>query len=49
VQEFVIGRMYDAKGGDLAPVFALLFGSAIAAACFCGGLVWRNRSGAGGV
>ena len=49
VQEFVIGRMYDAKGGDLAPVFALLFGSAIAAACFCGGLVWRNRTGAGGV
>ena len=49
VQELVIGRMYDSKGGDLGPVFALLFGSAIAAACFCGGLVWRNRSGAGGV
>ncbi len=49
VQELVIGRMYDAKGGDLAPVFALLFGSAVAAACFGGGLVWRNRRGGVGV
>jgi sugar phosphate permease len=43
VQELVIGRMYDAKGGDLTPVFALLFGSAILATAFCGVLVWRNR------
>lgn len=47
VQELVIGRMYDAKGGDLGPVFALLFGSALCAAAFCGGLVVRNRRGAG--
>ncbi len=49
VQELVIGRMYDAKGGDLGPIFLLLFGSAGMAALFCAGLVWRNRTGGRGV
>lgn len=49
VQELVIGRMYDAKGGDLTPVFGLLFGSAILAAAFCGVLVWRNKKHGTGV
>lgn len=49
VQELVIGRMYDAKGGDLTPVFGLLFGSAVAAAAFCAVLVWRNKRHASGV
>ena len=49
VQELWIGRTYDAKGGDLGPVFLLLFGSAALAALFCAGLVWRNRRGGKGV
>ena len=49
VQELVIAKMYDAKGGDLGPVFALLFGSAALAAFFCALLVYRNRSGGRGV
>ena len=49
VQELVIGRMYDAKGGDLTPVFGLLFGSAVLAAAFCGALVWRNKKYGTGV
>ncbi|HLL22428.1 MAG TPA: MFS transporter [Kofleriaceae bacterium] len=47
VQALVIGRLYDAKGGDLTPVFIMLFGSAIAAAAFSGALVIRNRGGKG--
>jgi OPA family glycerol-3-phosphate transporter-like MFS transporter len=49
VQELVIGRMYDAKGGDLTAVFGLLFGSAVLAAAFCGVLVWRNKKHGTGV
>lgn len=47
VQELVIARLYDSKSGDLGPIFLLLFGSAAAAAAFCGALVWRNRRGSG--
>ena len=47
VQEVVIARLYDSKSGDLGPIFLLLFGSAAAAALFCGALVWRNRRGRG--
>jgi sugar phosphate permease len=49
VQELVIGKMYDAKGGDLGPIFALLFGSAALAAAFTFVLVLRNRRGGRGV
>jgi len=49
VQELVIGRLYDAKGGDLAPIFASLFGSAALATLFCAALVWRNQRGGRGV
>jgi len=45
VQELVIGRMYDAGGGRLGPVFALLVGSALAAAAVLGVAVARNRQG----
>lgn len=44
VQELVVGRLYDAKGGELGPVFALLFGSSIAAALFCVALVRRGKT-----
>jgi len=48
LQEIVIPRLYDSKeGGDLGIVFVLLFGSAVAAAVFCGILTWRNRNGKG--
>jgi sugar phosphate permease len=51
VQELVIPRLYDQKAaqatGDLGPVFALLFGSAILASVFCAVLTWRNRGGKG--
>ena len=47
VQEVVIGRLYDARGGELGPIFALLFGSAALATLFCAALVWRNRRGKG--
>jgi OPA family glycerol-3-phosphate transporter-like MFS transporter len=48
VQELVIGRLYDTRGGDLAPIFALLFGSAACAAAFCAALAWRERDAATG-
>lgn len=47
VQELVIARMYDAGGGDLGPIFTLLFGSAALATFFCAVLVTRNRRGVG--
>ncbi|MEO8706258.1 MAG: MFS transporter [Kofleriaceae bacterium] len=53
VQEVVIPRLYDQKAaqaaGDLGPVFALLFGSAIVGTVFCAILVWRNRRGGMGI
>jgi sugar phosphate permease len=49
VQEQVIGRMYDAKGGDLGPIFGMLFGSAAMATLFVAILVWRNRKGGNGI
>jgi sugar phosphate permease len=49
VQEVVIARLYDARSGDLGPIFVLLFGSAAAAALFCAALVWRNRRGGRGI
>ena len=49
VQELVISRMYDAKGGDLTPVLILLTASAAAAMLFCAALVLRNRRGGKGV
>lgn len=49
VQAFVIGRLYDANGGDLTPVFVLLFGSAALATLFCAALVWRNHRGGRGI
>jgi OPA family glycerol-3-phosphate transporter-like MFS transporter len=49
VQAFVIGRLYDSKGGNLTPVFVLLFGSAAMATVFCGILVLRNRRGGKGI
>lgn len=47
VQELVIARAYDSKGGELGPVFQLLFGSAALAAVFCAVLVVRDRRGQG--
>ena len=49
VQELVIARMYDSKGGSLGPVFVLLFASTAVATLFCAALVWRNRRGGGGI
>lgn len=45
VQELVIARMLDTKGGDLAPVFLLLLGSAVAASATLAVVVVRNRLG----
>lgn len=45
VQELVIGRLYDAQGGNLGPIFLLLLGSAIAAVVALGVMVLRNRAG----
>ena len=49
VQELVISRMYNPRQDGLAVIFATLFGSAAAAAVFCGALVWRNRRGGRGI
>jgi OPA family sugar phosphate sensor protein UhpC-like MFS transporter len=49
VQELVIGRLYDAKGGDLTPVFGMIFGSAVMSTLFAAALVLRNRAGGKGV
>ncbi len=45
VQELVIARMLDTKGGDLGPVFLLLLGSAVIASATLGVVVVRNRLG----
>ena len=49
VQELVISRMYDSKGGELGPIFTLLFVSTAIATVFCAALVWRNRRGGSGI
>ena len=49
LQEQVIGRMYDAQGGNLGPIFGLLFGSAAMATLFVGLIAWRNRRGGNGI
>ncbi|CAN5897569.1 MFS transporter [soil metagenome] len=49
VQEVVIGRLYDSKGGNLTPVFIMLLGSAILGTVFCFALVMRNRKGGKGI
>ena len=49
VQELVIARMYDSKGGSLGPIFTLLFASTALATVFCAALVWRNRRGGSGI
>ncbi|MDQ3367791.1 MAG: MFS transporter [Myxococcota bacterium] len=49
VQALVIGRLYDSQGGDLTPVFILLFGSSGMATLFCAALVLRNRRGGKGI
>jgi OPA family sugar phosphate sensor protein UhpC-like MFS transporter len=49
IQEVVIGRMYDAKKGELGPIFELIFTCAALSTLFCAVLVWRNRKGDKGV
>lgn len=49
VQELVIARAYDAKKGELGPIFEMLFGSAALATVFCVVLVLRDRKGKKGV
>ncbi|MFN0246494.1 MAG: MFS transporter [Kofleriaceae bacterium] len=49
LQEVVIGRMYDSKGGDLGPVFVMLFAGAAVGTLCCLVLVVRNRKGGRGV
>lgn len=43
VQELVIARAYDAKKGELGPIFEMLFGSAALATIFCVVLMLRER------
>jgi len=45
VQEFAIGRTYDASGGQLGPVFAILFGASGLATLMVGIVALRNRLG----
>ena len=49
VQELVIARAYDSKGGALGLVFGLIFGSAALASVFCAILVLRDRRGGRGI
>ena len=49
VQELVIGRLYNAKSGDLTLILVLLCASAVFASLFCAALVWRNRRGGRGI
>ena len=49
VQELVIGRLYDAKKGDVTAIFVLLFTAAALATFFCVILVLRNRRGGKGI
>jgi sugar phosphate permease len=49
IQELVIARAYDAKKGELGPVFELLFGSAALATLFCVVLFLRDRRGSRGI
>jgi OPA family sugar phosphate sensor protein UhpC-like MFS transporter len=45
MQELVIGKLYDTGGGQLGPIFLMLFGSAALSALFCAALVVRQRLG----
>jgi sugar phosphate permease len=45
VQEVLVGRMYQASGGDLEPIFLLLLGAAVLALVFVGIVLLRNRAG----
>lgn len=45
VQEYVIGRMYDQKGGDLAPIFLMLLCSAGLSTAALVVMVIRGRQG----
>lgn len=45
VQELVIGRAYDAGGGNLEPIFFLLLGSSAAAVAAIAVVFARNRTG----
>lgn len=49
IQEVVIGRMYNSKGGELGPIFIMLFVGAALGTLFCLALVLRNRKGGRGV
>lgn len=45
VQELVIGRLYDAKGGDVGPILILLVGASIGASIVIGVMALRTRAG----
>lgn len=45
VQELMIGRSYSTSGGAIAPILAMLFGSALFAAACVAVILWRNRQG----
>lgn len=45
VQELLIGRLYKTGGGDMGPILATLFGSALLTAACLGVILVRNRRG----
>jgi OPA family sugar phosphate sensor protein UhpC-like MFS transporter len=45
VQELLIGKLYKASDGAIAPVLMSLFAAALLATVCIGALVWRNRRG----
>jgi MFS transporter, OPA family, glycerol-3-phosphate transporter len=49
LQEIAIGQLYKPSEDGMAPIFLLLFGSAVLGAMFCTILVIRNRRGGRGI
>jgi sugar phosphate permease len=45
VQEYVIGHLYDKKGGDLAPIFLMLLVSSVLSTSALVVMVLRGRAG----
>ena len=43
--ELVIGRLYDAKGGDVGPILVLLVGASVGASVLIGVMALRTRAG----
>lgn len=45
VQETVVSRVWQQSDGDMAPIFAMLFGASLLSVCALAVVLWRNKRG----